>query len=249
MSILKTFFTINTKISFAFDKLLPASMSVYGTTDFHARLLPAHLQSNWKVYDIGGGKRPFIFPDMKKEMNIELVGVDIDESELKKAPKGNYDEIIVADMTAYTGVGDGDMVISRSTLEHVKDTRGTIASMATCVKDGATLIVFAPCRNALFTRLNDWLPESIKRKLLKALYGDQANVMGFEAFYDRCTPSQMRENIKDADLRIEEETIYWMSNYFAYFFPAHIVWRVYQIFVRMLGMNNLCEGFAYVIKK
>ncbi len=249
MTILKSFFDLNRKISFSFDKLLPRSMSIYGTTDFHERLLPAYIQDNWTIYDIGGGKRPFIFPEMKVDKNITLIGVDIDETELRKAPQNNYDQIIVADMTAYTGAGDGHAVISRSTLEHVKDTKSTIANMGSCVKEGGILIVFAPCRNALFTRLNDWLPESLKRKLLGALYGDQADVMGFEAFYDRCTPSKMKENIQEAGLKMEEETLYWMSNYFAFFFPVHILWRLYQVSVRLFGMNDLCEGFAYVIRK
>ena len=60
MGLLSAFIKLNQRASMAFDKLLPAEMKTYGTTDFHTSLLPTYIQPNWLVYDIGGGKRPFV---------------------------------------------------------------------------------------------------------------------------------------------------------------------------------------------
>ncbi|MGE4312813.1 MAG: trans-aconitate 2-methyltransferase [Pseudobdellovibrionaceae bacterium] len=249
MGILTTFINWNRKASLAFDKLLPQSMRVYGTTDFHARLLPAYLKDHMHVADIGGGKRPFIFPDMKAEKHITLTGIDIDAEELERAPEGNYDETIVADITTWRGTGRHDMVISRSTLEHVSDGPKALEGMASALKRGGILIAFAPCRNALFARFNLLMPEGPKNKLLKMLYGKQAEVMGFKAYYSHCTPSEMRKVAEDLGLEILQARTYWMSNYFMIFVPAHIVWRIYQLVVRTLGWQNLGEGFSLVMKK
>ena len=59
----------------------------------------------------------------------------------------------------------------------------------------------------------------------------------------------MEENIKDLGLEIVERRIYWMSNYFMVFAPFHILWRIYQLIMRKAGMDDLCEGFAYVLRK
>ena len=249
MGLVSGFIKFNQRLSLAFDKLLPRSMTVFGTTDFHASLLPKYIEPDWMVYDIGGGKRPFITKDWKSRDNITQIGIDIDESELKKAPDGDYDHIMVEDITSYRGKGDGDAVVSRSTLEHVKHTKPALKGMASTLKPGGIIIAFAPCRNALFAKLNLIIPEKPKHKLLAAIYGEQAKVMGFKAYYDDCSPSRMEKNIKDLGLEIVERRIYWMSNYFMVFAPFHILWRIYQLIMRKAGMDDLCEGFAYVLRK
>jgi len=249
MGLLSAFIKLNQRISFAFDSLLPIAMRTYGTTDFHTSLLPEYIKQDWLVYDIGGGKRPFITQKWKMRDNITQVGIDIDANELNKAPRGDYDRVMVEDITTYRGLADGNAVVSRSTLEHVKNTKDALEGMASTLKDGGIIIAFAPCRNALFAQLNLIVPEKPKHKLLAAIYGEQAKVMGFKAYYDDCTPLQMEKNIKDLGLEIIERRIYWMSNYFAVFAPAHILWRLYQLLMRKAGFTDFCEGFAFVLKK
>lgn len=249
MKILSTFIALNRLLSKAFDIIMPKSMCIYGTTDFHVRLLPKYLQDNWKVYDIGGGKRPFINKEEKQTRNITLVGVDIDEKELRAAPADTYDETLTADITSYRGKKDGNMVMSRSTLEHVKDTPASIEGMASFLKKDGIILAFCPCKNAAFAKLNLLVPEAPKNALLHALYGEQAKVMGFKAYYDNCTPSAIEKIAKDNNLEVVEKTVYWMSNYFMVFTPLHIVWRLYQLVVKTLGLKDLCEGQAFVLRK
>lgn len=251
MGLLKKFLQLNFKISMKFDALiLPASMRVYGTSDIHKTMIPEYVDNNSLVYDIGGGKNPHIFPQMKQERNITTIGLDIDEEELARAPEGGYDQTICADITKTTGEQNGDFVISRATLEHVKDGKAAVENMVTFVKPGGRLILFAPCRHAFFAKLNYYLPEKFKRKLIDFLFTDmgEAHKMGFKAYYSYCTPSEMEKIFADNDLDIIERRIYWMSNYFAFFAPIHIIWRLYQLIVRALGFDDLSEGFGYVLE-
>jgi SAM-dependent methyltransferase len=252
MSVIKSFFKWNYKASMAFDDLfLNESYTTYGTSDFHKSLIPTYITEDAVIYDVGGGKCPHIFPDVKKEKKLTTIGVDIDAEELSRAPKGGYDRTICADITARTGDEDGDFVISRATLEHVKDARAAILNMATFIKPGGRIIAFAPCRNAWFARLNMILPEGFKNKLIHYFYDDAglADVMGFKAYYSHGTPKEMDKIMEEAGLKIIEKRLYYMSNYFAFFFPVYMIWRFYQMIMRATGSENFCEGFAYVCER
>lgn len=251
MTLLKKFLRLNFKLSMAFDRIfVPNPMRIYGTSDFHKTLIPAYVTSESLVYDIGGGKNPHIFPDMKRSHRIKTIGVDIDAEELALAPAGGYDRTICADITQTRGTGDGDFVISRATLEHVIDAQKAIENMATFIKPGGKMILFAPCRNAAFAKLNYYLPENWKRKLIDYLFTDmgEAHKMGFKAYYSYCTPSEMEKIFEQNNLLVLERKIYWMSNYFAFCTPVYVIWRFYQIILRALGFDNYSEGFAYVVQ-
>lgn len=251
MTPLKRFLQWNFDMSMAFDRLfIPQAMRVYGTSDIHKTLIPEYITPGSKVYDIGGGKNPHIFPAMKKERRLVTVGLDIDAGELAQAPPGGYDETIHADITRTRGKGDGDFVISRATLEHVSDGKAAIENIASFMRPGGRLILFAPCRNALFARLNTWLPEGFKKRLIDFLFSDmgEAGKMGFKAYYSHCTPSEMEALFRQNGLEIVERRIYWMSNYFAFLTPVYVMWRCYQLIARGCGMDNLCEGFGYVLE-
>lgn len=250
--VLYKFFKWNYNLSMKFDScFMDESYTTYGTTNFHTYFIPTYITDNALVYDIGGGKCPHIFPAVKAEKNIKAVGVDIDADELSKAPEGGYDDTICADITQVTGAGDGDFVISRATLEHVKDAEAALKNMASFLKPGGRLIFFAPGKNAWFARLNMILPEGLKNKLINYFYDESglANVMGFKAYYDRCTPAEIETILADQGMHIVEKKLYYMSNYFAFFTPLYIIWRLYQKLVRALGTEKFCEGFAYVVAK
>ena len=223
-------------------------MSVYGTTDFHTRLLPTYLPQGGLVYDIGGGKRPHVFLPLKQTKDLEVIGIDIDADELALAPPGHYDKTYVADITQSHGAEDGDAVVCRSVLEHVTDVDLALQNMGTFLKSGGIMILYAPCRNAIFAQLNLFLSEDTKKKLLRFLYGKQADVMGFKAYYDNCTLSDLKSLARLNGYEVVESRAYWMSNYFSYFVPLHILWRLYQLVARRIS-DDLAEGQALVLRK
>jgi SAM-dependent methyltransferase len=236
-------------LSQAFDCLLPHSFRVDGAKDFKRRIVPSHLRSDLVIYDIGGGARPCVDVATKRFLEIKLVGLDIDEEQFAKAPAGLYDRAIVADIGTYQGRHAADLVVCKSTLEHVRDTEAAFATMARLLKPGGTLLVFVPSRNALYARLNLMLPERLKQRLLSVFMPDQADHLGFPARYDHCTPRDFRRFADRQGLEIEELRPYYISSYFSVVFPIYLLWRAWIVAYRALAREHAAETFVLIARK
>lgn len=236
-------------LSNAFDLLLPLSFRIDGAKDFKHRIVPLHLRSSLAIYDIGGGARPCVTAETKRHFGLKLVGVDIGGEEFAKAPAGIYDQMVVADITSYREKQVADLVVCKSTLEHVRNTEAALTAMAGLLKPGGLLLLFTPCRDAMFARLNRTLPERFKRRLLSFFMSDKADHLGFPAFYDHCTPRDFRRFIAQQGLELIDLRAYYTSTYFSVVFPVHLLWRVWIIASRLLTGENAAETFVLLARK
>jgi 2-polyprenyl-6-hydroxyphenyl methylase/3-demethylubiquinone-9 3-methyltransferase len=236
-------------LSRAFDRLLPQSFRVDGSKDFKQRIVPSHLRPGLVIYDIGGGGRPCVDMETKRRLGLTLIGLDIDADEFTKALPGLYDHTIVADVTSYQQEEVADLVVCKSTLEHVSDTGAALAAMARLLRPGGTLLVFAPSRNALYARLNVLLPEHLKRRLLSAFLPGQADHLGFPAKYDHCTPRHFCRSIAGQGLEIKELRPYYISSYFSIIFPVYVIWRAWILAYRAVAREQAAETFALIARK
>jgi 2-polyprenyl-6-hydroxyphenyl methylase/3-demethylubiquinone-9 3-methyltransferase len=235
-------------LSRAFEHLLPQSFRIDGAKDFKQRIVPSYLRSGLVIYDIGGGGRPCVDAETKRRLGLTLTGLDVDKEELVKAPPGVYDRTIVADIATYQERRVADLVVCKSTLEHVHDTEAALATMAQLLKPGGTLLVFTPSRNALFARLNLLLPERLKRRLLSALMPDKADHLGFPAYYNRCTPRNFRRFTDRQGLKIIELRPYYVSSYFFVAFPIYVLWRAWIVAFRAVAREHAAETFCLIAR-
>ena len=74
----------------------------------------------------------------------------------------------------------------------MEDVEAAISTLGKMVKSRGCLYIKVPCKTALFARLNRILPESLKVRLLKALFPSKVGD-GFPAFYDRCTVTESEQ--------------------------------------------------------
>lgn len=230
--------------------MLPTRLRLDGNQAFRHSFLRNAIDAGNVVYELGGGSRPYLSTEKKSRMNIRVVGLDIDADELEAAPVGTYDRTIAADLCTYSGEGDADVVICQATLEHVQDSTGAIRAIATTLKPGGRAFIFAPCRNALFARLNLFLPQELKRQVLfKLLPHKDEEHEGFRAFYDRCTPSEISEIAKSNGLRVRTKKVFWISSYFFSFVPAYLFWRFFQGVSFLLKGEDAAESFVLVLEK
>ena len=236
-------------LSRAFDRLLPLSFRVDGSKDFKQRIVPSHLRHGMVVYEVGGGARPCVDMETKRRLGLTLVGLDVEKEEFAKAPPGLYDETIVADIVSYQGEGVADLVVCKSTLEHVSDTGAALAAIARLLRPGGTLLVFVPSRNALYARLNMLLPEGGQRRLLSIFMPGQADHLGFPAKYDRCTPRDFQRFLVRQGLEIEELRPYYITSYFSFFVPVYVLWRVWVLTYRALAREQAAETFVLIARK
>lgn len=248
-SIFRRFIEANRKLSRRFDRLLPDDYWRDGNSDFRNRFALEYVQPGMLVYDIGSGARPFFPVERKKALGIRVVGVDISETELELAPEGSYDAIRVSDIAQFAGAEEADLAICQSVLEHVRDNRGALRSLASIVRPGGTVVMFMPNRYAVFALLNRLLPEAVKRRLLFSIYPETVDGYGFKAFYDNCTPLRMERIAHEAGLLPHDRVHYWNSAYFQFFTPLHVAWRVYIVVVRALFGWRAAETFSLAFRR
>lgn len=247
---LKYIVGINRVVSSWIDAVLPAQMSVGGAKYYRDEVIPGLMRDDLTVYDLGGGSQPYISVSEKQARRLKVVGLDIDIEELKQAPEGAYDRLIAEDLSRYQGDEDGDLVICQATLEHVKDTTGAIRAISSTMQSGALAVIFVPCRNAIFARLNLILPERFKQWMLGALYEEKGHGHdGFEAFYDKCTPDELIKLARNNGLEFQSLSTHWKSSYFSFFFPLYALWRVWTLFAKYVLGKQFCENFVLVLKK
>jgi SAM-dependent methyltransferase len=247
---LREFLDWNKAASAAFDRLLPTHLRLDGNTAFRRDFLPRSVQQGDVVYELGGGSRPFISPERKAELSLRVVGLDINGEELAAAPCGAYDYTITHDLCSYSGLGDADVVICQATLEHVPDTVCAMRAIASTLRPGGRAFIFAPCRNAVFARLNMILPEGLKQKLLFTLFPHKAEGHdGFKAYYDHCTPSGIEVLARQNGLNVQQKRLFWISSYFTIFVPVFIVWRFAQLLAWLVLRDDAAETFIFVLQK
>ena len=235
--------------SHRFDRLLPKTLLVDGNREFLDEVVPGRLRRGIVVYDVGGGKNPVIGRDLKCELGLRTIGLDVDPAELAYADSGAYDETVCADICDYEGRGDADLVICQALLEHVPDASSALRSIASLLKPGGRALLFVPSRNALYARLNLLLPRNVTRKLLSAIFGDAGRDHGFRAYYDRCTPQSIERLARQHGLAPEECRLYFESSYFRVCFPLYAAWRAWLLFYRRVRGAEAAETFTLVLRR
>jgi SAM-dependent methyltransferase len=241
-------------LSQAFDRrFLPPEYAVDGNQDFIRKLYRSYLFPGATIIEIGGGKNPLISAAEKRDLSLRVIGLDISARELSAAPVGVYDETICADITLHSGAALADIAICAALLEHVRDTGAALRAIATLLRPDGVALLFVPCRNAVYARINRILPETVKRWLLKAIYGDfpeiEAELTGFPAYYDRCTPRDICTMARASGFSVQRLQAYFVSGYFQFLPPLYIAWRLWQIAFRTIAGDQAAETFSVVLKK
>jgi SAM-dependent methyltransferase len=247
--LLERFLNASVAASDWLDRRLPPHLTTDGNRDFQQRFVPRYLANDLVIYDIGGGKQPFLNPSTKAKIAARVIGLDISAEELNAAPRGSYDDIVVSDIRKFRGGGDADLVICQALLEHVPDVRQALQAIASIMKPGGRALLFVPCRNAPFAVLNRALPHELKRKLLFTAFPRARGTQGFRSYYNQCTPKRIKELAAANELTTIELKTYYMSGYFRVFFPAQLIWRMWTILAGAIDRESLCETFSIALKK
>lgn len=248
---LLSFVRANQAASVWIDRLLlPDRLRQDGNKTFQSEVLPQHVSSGMRIYDLGGGSQPYFRPNQKASLGLYVTGLDISAEELEASPEGGYDRKIVAELCTFKGPGDADLVVCQATLERLPDTAGAIRAIAETLAPGGKAALFLPCRNAVFARLNLLLPETLKKRLLFALFPHKAKAHdGFKAYYDRYTPHDIADLARQNGLDVQEHQLFWISSYFMVFTPVFLLRRFYQAIAYLIIREQAAETFTVVLQK
>jgi 2-polyprenyl-6-hydroxyphenyl methylase/3-demethylubiquinone-9 3-methyltransferase len=235
--------------SAAFDRLLPRTMRIDGHSDFASSVVPAYLKLGQRIYDVGGGRKPCIAPDAKRRAQATVIGLDISSEELMSAPAGAYDAHIVADLAGFRGPADGDLVICQAVLEHVRAVGSALEAIHSMLREEGEALLFIPSRNAVYARINLLLPHALKQRLLFAVFPASRARRTFPAYYHDCTPIDVERLAAARGFELVERRLYFTSSYFSFFFPLHVLWRIWLLLFRALRPVQAAETFTLVLRK
>ncbi len=147
-SFTRRFINWNIKLSDAFDRrFVPKSWRVDGLQDYRENILPPLVKRAKVIYDLGGGKIPYVGTILKKRKDQLVIGVDIDKSELDRAPAGAYDDAIVSDIGSQglkAPAKKADLVICQVVLEHVQNNQQAIKNISQLTSGGVRLLCLFP---------------------------------------------------------------------------------------------------------
>jgi 2-polyprenyl-3-methyl-5-hydroxy-6-metoxy-1,4-benzoquinol methylase len=228
-------------------RLVPQS-AVDGTTDFRDNVLPSLLAPGLRVLDVGGGKHPAISPETKRKLDLQVVGLDISESELAQAPAGAYDSMIAGDVARVHIPGQYDLVFSRTLLEHVADPPRAIANLAGALAPGGLMAHVLPCRNAPFAILNRALGNRLGRAVLFTVFPEKRRNSGFRAYYRDCTPARLSRLCQRSGLQVVQVIPYYNSDYTSFFAPIYTIEMLRQVATCRLSLENFCEAFTIIAR-
>lgn len=244
------FIRLNQAWSKSFDKyFVPKSWTIDGLKDYVNNVVPPLIKDSSKICDIGGGKRPFVGTEVPKKNSYYILGIDIDKDELDLAPPDIYDKTVVADIGATKldiEVGKSTLVICEAVLEHVKNNKRALNNISKLTQKNGQIALFIPSRNALFAVINRYMPEKTKKTILYNIFPETKHAQGFPAYYDMCTPSQIKSLFIKNGIKTTEVKCYFHSSYFSFFLPLHIFWRLYQLCCYLIIGNDAAESFSIV---
>jgi 2-polyprenyl-6-hydroxyphenyl methylase/3-demethylubiquinone-9 3-methyltransferase len=243
--------TVDSQIGWSnkLDKLLPDVFRIDGNQNFIHEFVTPYLTPGALVYDVGGGKQPMIPVESKVGLGIRVVGLDIDEKELRSAPAGAYDATVCCDITKYRGKADGDVVLCQALLEHVANVADALRAIDSILKPGGVALLFVPSSNAVYAKLNLMLPERLKRAILFRVFPKTSKAQGFRAYYDRCTPRDIKNVAGQLGLLTERLRLYYHSNYFAFVAPLYALWRVWTLAFYVIDREQAAETFSVALRK
>lgn len=171
-----------------------------------------------RVLDVGAG-RTWAFT----KGAFTLIGQDIDEAELER--NASLDQRVVSDACESLGVEPGsvDLVMARAVVEHLHDTKAFCRLAYEALTPGGFLLATFPNKWATFAIINRLMPKRSAAFLLRHLFPGSDGILGFQTYYDACSPREFKAALSDAGFVVEREFCgYYACIYFAGFIPAYL---------------------------
>jgi peptidoglycan/xylan/chitin deacetylase (PgdA/CDA1 family)/ubiquinone/menaquinone biosynthesis C-methylase UbiE len=250
LAAVQRFFAANRAVSERLGERLPqAQLDIEALYD-EIVLEKATAAPGLLVADVGAGRSSTFARRIDPALGTRVVGVDSSAEEL--ALNEDVAERRVADVTTRLPFEDGevDVLVSRSTVEHLADVEGFVRESSRVLKSGGFTVHLFASKYAPYALINQALPDEAATKIVTYLRPGTEGKLGFPAFYDRSYDSAFRGVLDDHGFEVEQVHHGWyQSEYFAFLAPLFALSALYELAIRKVEAKNLAARLLVVAQK
>lgn len=201
-----------------------------------------HKGNKLRILEIGGVDRPLL----SRSKNYFYAGMDIDD---KPSCYECYDNFLV--QSVEDNILDRfDLIISTTLLEHVPNNTRSMQSMYGGLNVGGWMVHYIPSKYHFYSLLLRLVGPKIQKVLIKYLRPEAIAVTGYPAFFDHCSPNQMKNLCIECGFQnIETIPYYKATDYFAFFIPAYLFVSIFENFFEYFGVSLFASGFIITAQK
>lgn len=230
---LKKFIQLNKNLSNRLARRSPHYFSGDVSTIEFEKILKNEIESrnHPKVLEVGGADRPFL----AKNKKYQLHGLDID-------PNGNNSEqydCYELQSIEYSLNETYDVIYSITLLEHVKNNKKAISVMSSALNADGVQVHYVPNKYHPYAILLRIIGNKSQRYLIKLLKPEAILVSGYKAYFDKCSPQQMADElIKNGQKILLIKAFYRANDYFNFFLPLYVL---------ISGFENICRKYDWIL--
>jgi SAM-dependent methyltransferase len=200
------------------------------------------------VLDVGSGRTPTI-PVSERPPATRYVGLDVSPRELKAAPAGSYDEVVIGD--AEIAVPDlrnrFDLIVSWNVLEHIRHLDRAASVLHQYAKPGGWLVASLSGRNAVFAIANRVLPPAVAARAVARLRQRPLESV-FGAHYDHCTDRGLRGAFARWEA-LDIVPLWHAADYFDRAPRAQRLYLRYENWIARRGIASLATHYVVAARK
>lgn len=195
-----------------------------------------------RILECGGIDRPLL----EKSASYAYVGLDIED---KPGCHAIYDEFYVRSVEQPFGTR-ADMVISTTLLEHVRNNHDAVRQIHAALTVHGTTHHYVPSKYHPYSLILRLVGPRLQKTLLDLLRPEAGEVAGYPAFFDQCSPREMKRLFEAAGFSdVDVRPFYRANDYFDFFFPAYLLMTAFENFCRSLRWRFWCSGFVITAVK
>jgi SAM-dependent methyltransferase len=188
------------------------------------------------ILEVGGVDRPML----GKSKNYTFYGMDIDD---RPSCYECYDKFLVQSVEDKIS-GKFDLIISTTLLEHVPNNKRSVRSMYDSLNEGGSMVHYIPNKYHFYSLCLRLVGPKIQKILIKFLRPEAISVTGYPAFFDQCSPNQMKNLFEEHGFKeVEIMPYYKATDYFAFFIPAYLFVAVFENLFDYFGISHFASGF------
>lgn len=199
-------------------------------------------QKSRSVLEAGGINRPLL----QRTANIRYDGLDIEHNQQCKSI---YDNFFVQSVEEPI-TGKYDLIISRTLLEHVQNNDACAEQLHNALTRNGYTVHYLPSKYHPYSLILQLVGPKWQMSLIKTLRPWAAEVTGYQTFFHKCSPSEMKTLFLSKGFRnIRIVPFFRANDYFKCFFPCYVAVTFWENICSKLNLEQLCSGFIIIAQK